>query len=113
MRRVAQFSQVILLALYLSLAGCGATRIGDISADVERFQDQSVTIEGEVAETLALPFVHKGVYQLEDGSGSIWVVPSEAVPERGSRVRVTGAVRSGFEIAGKRFGLVIMESSRE
>ena len=64
-------------------------------------------------ETLAIPFIRTGVYQLDDGSDRIWVLSAKNVPERGNRVVVTGTVTVGVELAGKRFGVMIKEADEE
>lgn len=89
--------------------GCGATKVSDITQNVDNFKDRHVSLRGKVVETLALPFVHRGAYQLDDGTGKLWIIPAGDVPERGKQLRVTGTVRSGFEIAGRRLGLVLLE----
>jgi hypothetical protein len=96
-------------AAVVLIIGCGGTKLADIQNELEKFKDKQVTLSGKVSETLALPFVHKGAYQLDDGTGKIWVVPAGDVPARGEKVKVTGTVRVGVEIAGKSFGTVLME----
>jgi len=98
-----------LTSILLLLTGCGATKIGDIQSDLDKFKDQQITLSGEVIEVLSLPFIHKGAYQLDDGTGKLWVIPSDNIPSRGERVEVTGTVTVGVEIAGKRLGTVLME----
>lgn len=98
----------VLIAALLLVAGCGGTKVADIQNGLDKFKDQQTTLSGTVTETLALPFVHKGAYQLDDGTGKIWVIPDGDVPARGDKVKVTGTVRVGVEIAGRRFGSVLM-----
>jgi len=98
-----------LTIILLLLIGCGATKIGDIQNDLDKFKKQQVTLSGEVVEVLSLPFIHKGAYQLADGTGKLWVIPSGDIPARGEKVKVTGTVEAGVEIAGKHLGAVLME----
>jgi len=93
--------------------GCSSTKILDVRNNIEEFKDQQVTLNGEVTETLAIPFIRTGVYQLDDGSDRIWVLSAKNVPERGNRVVVTGTVTVGVELAGKRFGVMIKEADEE
>jgi len=95
--------------MLLLLIGCGGPKIVNIENELDKFKDKQVTLSGEVAEVLSLPFVHKGAYQLDDGTGKIWVIPSDKIPSRGDKVKVTGKVASGIEVAGKRLGVVLME----
>lgn len=93
----------------LLLTGCGTTKVGNIKNELDKFKDQQVTLSGEVVEVLSLPFVHKGAYQLDDGTGKIWVIPSDNIPTRGDKVKVTGKLKGGVEIAGKSLGMVLVE----
>ena len=86
---------------------CSSTKILNIKNNVEKFKDQKVTLNGEVTETLSIPFVRTGVYQLDDGSDRIWVLSAKNIPERGNQVMVTGTVTVGVELGGKRFGVII------
>lgn len=98
-----------LIVILLMFTGCGATKVGDIKSELDKFKDQQVTLSGEVVETLSIPFVHKGAYQLDDGTGRIWVIPSGKVPSRGDKVKVTGNIKVGVEVVGKKLGVVLME----
>ncbi len=95
--------------MLLMAVGCGAATVRNIRDDVERFEGRQVTLSGKVTETLALPFIHKGAYQIDDGTGKIWVIPKGDVPARGDRMVATGRIRAGVEIAGKHLGVVLME----
>lgn len=112
-----RFTQSRLLSwitLTLILANsCSSTKILNIKNNIEEFKDQKVTLSGKVTETLSIPFVRTRIYQLDDGSDQIWVLSAKNVPERGNRVIVTGTVTIGIELAGKRFGVMIKETSEE
>ena len=112
-----RFTQSRLLSwitLTLILANsCSSTKILNIKNNIEEFKDQKVTLSGKVTETLSIPFVRTRIYQLDDGSDQIWVLSAKNVPERGNRVIVTGTVTVGIELAGKRFGVMIKETSEE
>ena len=100
---------IVVIAILFLAAGCGGTKVADIQNSLDKFKDQEITLGGKVVETLTLPFIRKGAYQLDDGSGRIWVIPEGDVPARGDKVKVMGTVRAGVEIAGKNFGVVLME----
>ena len=59
------------------------------------------------------PFVQKGIYQVDDGSGKIWVVSQKRRPSRGQQVTVKGIIRTGFSINNQTFGVVITEGDGE
>jgi len=111
MRRI---SCVLMLILVVVLIQCAASvRIGDIKNTPSRFHNKKVTLSGTVDETLTLPILGVGVYQLNDGSGTIWIKPKEMTAEKGARVRVTGTIKVGLTISGKSFGLILIESKSE
>ncbi|UCE04330.1 MAG: hypothetical protein JSW07_11905 [bacterium] len=102
------------LILFLVLLHCAATvRIGDIKETPTRFRNKKVTITGTVDQTLTLPILGVGVYQLNDGTGKIWVKPKQKIPEKGDHVMVTGTVKVGITISGRSFGLILIESKSE
>ena len=102
------------ISLILILASsCANPKILNIKNNIEEFKNQEVTLNGEVIETLAIPFVRTGAYQLDDGSGRIWVLSAKNVPERGNQVIVTGTITVGVELGGKRFGVMVKETNKE
>lgn len=103
-----------MLIFLMVLMHCAASvRIGDIKNSPSRFHDKKVTISGTVDETITLPILGVGVYQLNDGTGTIWVKPKELTPEKGEHVMVTGTIKVGLTISGKSFGLILIESKSE
>ena len=96
-----------LLPLALFLAGCGSTKIGRILNDPSRYQNRGVTVEGRVTNVVGA-FV-AGVYQVDDGTGKIYVVSTRGVPNRDARVRVEGTVTPGVNVMGRNFGTAIRE----
>lgn len=109
-----QTYSVSLLVIFLIVVSCAASvSISEIKNKPERFHDKKVTLAGTVDETLTLPILGVGVYQLNDGSGKIWVKPKEAVPEKGDRVYVKGVIKVGLAISGRSFGLILIEEDEE
>lgn len=102
------------LVLFFIFLYCAATvRIADIKNSPNRFHDKKVTISGTVDETITLPILGVGVYQLNDGTGKIWVKPTEVTPVKGDRVMVTGTIKVSLTISGRSFGLILIESKSE
>jgi hypothetical protein len=100
---------VALLAVMVSLAGCERTKISDINQDPSRFAGKDVTIAGEV--TSAFGALNQGAFEVDDGSGRLWVVSSGyGVPAQGARVAVTGRVQSGVTVGGRSFANVLRET---
>jgi hypothetical protein len=105
-------------SLGLALTGCGTKTINHIMADPSRYNNQEVTIKGTVTQSVSL--LGHGSYQIDDGTGTLWVVSNKGVPRKGARVKVSGKIRDVAdlgsvlklpEVVGS--GLVMMESSHE
>jgi hypothetical protein len=101
-----------LFAAVLGLAACPSqTNIGKITADPDRYMDKEVGIVGRVTDSYGVPFVG-GAYELDDGTGKIWVVTQRGTPSKGSRVGVKGRVYTGATFRGRNFGTAIREEDR-
>jgi len=111
MRKIIFVFMLLLLAILIQ---CAATvRIGDIRNAPDQFHNKKVTLSGTVDETITLPILGVGVYQLNDGTGKIWVKPKEVVPDKGDQIMVTGTIKVGITISGRSFGLILIESKSE
>ena len=95
------------LALGLLLTGCASVNIARINADPSRYYNRTVRVDGTVATSVGL--LGTGGYQLDDGTGTIYVISRTGVPSGGSRVSVTGRVTGGAQILGRTVGTVIRE----
>ncbi len=81
------------------LAACpGATPIKELLDDPSRFDGKTVRIAGEVKESIGALGV--GVYQINDGTGTITVVSKagNGSPRVGAQVGVEGEFRSAFTL---------------
>jgi hypothetical protein len=90
----------------LVLSGCD-TNIGRINMDPSRYHNRTVRVSGRVVNSVGA--LGTGGYQIEDGTGKIYVISGTGVPARGSRVTVTGRVQSGVTLLGRSFGTAIRE----
>ena len=93
------------------LAGCAPVTIGRIVADPSRYQNKTVRVSGTVTNSVGV--LGKGGYQLDDGTGKIYVISGTGVPSRGSKVEVTGRVSPGVEVLGTAVGVAIREQSHK
>jgi hypothetical protein len=98
---------VIAFAGVVLLSACGSVRIARIKADPGQFRNRTVTVNGTV--TNAIGVLGTGGYEVDDGTGKLYVVSSTGVPARGTRVKVTGNVISGVNIMGKTVGTALRE----
>lgn len=87
-RRLATAAAAVVLAL--GLAGCRTT-INQILAEPGKYRDQEVTVGGEVVKSASV--LGRGAYQIDDGTGTLWVVTKKGAPRQGARVAVKGRVR--------------------
>ncbi len=102
----------LLLAALLGLTACPSrTTINKINADPQRYFDKEVGVAGTVTDSYGVPFVG-GAYELDDGTGRIWVVTERGTPSRGARVGVKGRVYSGPTIRGRNVGMAVREEDR-
>ena len=107
-KTVAAFS---LLAGLLLLTACPSqTTISKINADPSRYKNKEVAIVGVVRDSYGV--LGNGAYEIDDGTGRLWVVTRRGVPSRGARVGAKGRIYTGFNFGGRNFGTVLEESDR-
>ncbi len=78
---------------YLGLAQPSVTPIGELSSQPPRettSEEQLIYLEGKVVDRA--PFVDSGSYQLQDETGTIWVLTNGELPQTGETVQITGKV---------------------
>ena len=122
-RRAVHFALLALLvAGALTSTACASTRtINQLLADPGRYRNDTVKLSGEVIDSYSI--ADRGAYQIDDGTGRLWVVSEHGVPRKSARVSVKGTVREGFNFgtlgdliklpAGIAAGMVLMESSHK
>lgn len=88
LRRVLSAVGVAVLAA--GLAACRTT-INQILAEPGKYANQEVTVGGEVVKSASV--LGRGAYQIDDGTGTLWVVTKKGAPRQGARVAVKGRVR--------------------
>ena len=104
-------SASVILAAVLLLTACPSqTTISRINADPARYRNKEVAIVGNVRDSYGA--LGQGAYEIDDGTGRIWVVTRRGVPARGARVGTKGHVYNGFNFGGRNYGTVIEETDR-
>jgi len=110
----------LLLAMVLAyamfvLVGCEYKTINQIMAEPQRYTNRDVGITGNVVRSFSV--LGAGAYQVDDGTGKMWVVAKNNVPREGARVGVKGKIQDGFNLGGLvklpevvRSGMVMIES---
>ena len=107
MSKKTELSLMFAILTTLFLQACGTVPIGRILRDPTRYHNRIVQVEGTVSNSFGA--LDTGAYQLDDGTGKIYVVSSAGVPSRGSRVKVEGMVASGITVMGKSLGTTLRE----
>jgi hypothetical protein len=93
-RRAGRVAAVAGLALVFT--ACERTTVSRILAEPSRYAQEEVGLQGRVLKSASV--LGKGAYQLDDGTGVIWVVSGHGVPRQGARVKVRGRVRDVVDL---------------
>jgi hypothetical protein len=104
------FLSLLLLGSLLLTACPQRETISKINADPGRYRNKEVGVAGTVTDSYGV--LGNGAYEIDDGTGKLWVITKRGVPSRGSRVGAKGRVYTGFSYGGRTFGTVIEESDR-
>lgn len=110
MARKMLFLSLVLAATLLTTACPSRTTINKINGDPGRYRNKEVAIAGTVSDSYGV--LGNGAYELDDGTGKIWVVTRRGVPSRGSRVGAKGYVHTGANFGGRGYGTVLEETDR-
>jgi hypothetical protein len=102
---------ILAAATLVSLSGCkGATPIKKLLDDPSQYDGQMVQIAGEVTRSIGV--LGTGVYQVDDGTGKLFVVSKDGgAPREGAHVGVRGTFKSAFTI-GTETAAVLQETER-
>jgi RecJ-like exonuclease len=96
----------------LAVVACERTTIGDITADPGRFRDKEVNVAGQVTQSIGV--LGKGIYQLDDGTGHLWVwADDRGVPTKGAYVGVKGRITPTVTFLGVNYATVMRETGRK
>jgi hypothetical protein len=104
------FASVILAGALLLTACPQQQTISRINADPGRYRNKEVAVVGRVTDSYGV--LGNGAYEIDDGTGRIWVVTQRGVPSRGSQVGAKGKVYTGLSFGGRSFGTVLQETDR-
>lgn len=114
--------RAILLSLILGAAffaaACEKLTVNQLTDNPAKYVDKEVGIIGTVKRVYGIdvPFtpVRGGVYEVDDGTGTIWVATQRNVPSKGARVGVKGRFQNaGVNFNGKTYGGVgLIEDDR-
>lgn len=89
----------------LSVLDFGITKVSEVHKQKTHF---TVHLQGKIGPQA--PLLGQRAYELQDSTGSIWVVTREPIPASGTQVKVTGKVRyQQILLDGKDQGAVYVE----
>ena len=103
-------TSLLLAVVFLFTACPSQTTISKINADPAQYRNKEVAIVGTVRDSYGV--LGNGAYEIDDGTGRLWVVTKRGVPSRGARVGAKGRVYTGFNFGGRNFGTVLEETDR-
>ena len=108
---------LIIASVFVSLlmAGCERKTINDLRAEPDRYTHKEVALVGTVVRSFSV--LGRGAYEIDDGTGRIWIVSERGVPRQGARVVVKGKIRDAYDLSSivklpepVRSGMVIIEA---
>jgi hypothetical protein len=101
-----KLSGLLLLSLAF-LIGCPQhVKVADINRDPGRYQNKEVALSGTVAESFG--FMGQGAFELDDGSGKIWVLSENyGTPSKSTRVGIVGRPVGGITFGTRSFASAI------
>jgi hypothetical protein len=70
--------------------------INRILADPHWYVNQEVGVAGKVARSYS--FLGHGAYEVDDGTGTLWVISTAGVPRESAHVGVKGTIHGGFNL---------------
>lgn len=110
-------SLVLMTGLFLT-ACPKRTSIADIESNPSKYYDKNVAVAGTVQNSygVSIPIISNGsggIYKVDDGTGSIWVLTQKSVPSKGAQLGVKGKIQNGVNYNGKNYGLVLVEDDRK
>ncbi len=107
----------VVAAAAIFAAGCPERRsIADIEANPSKYLDKEVAVAGVVKDSYGLSIpgtpIRGGIYKIDDGTGSLWIVTEDSVPTKGAEIGVKGRIGNGVNWKGKNYGLGMYEQDR-
>ena len=87
---------LVLLAMSFVMVACEEKTINQVLADPTRYANREVGLKGNVVQSYSI--LGRGAYQIDDGTGKLWIVSTRGVPRKGARVGVKGKIRDGFDL---------------
>jgi len=102
---------IAIVILGFSLVACEQKKISEINADPGRYSNKEIAVIGHVTQSIGV--LGRGIYQLDDGTGRLWVMTnSRGVPSKRGKVGVKGYVKPTITFLGLNHATVMEETDR-
>jgi hypothetical protein len=101
-------------------SGINGINISDRSGNIVNIDElhqnpsgvRTIYLQGEVANRA--PFLAGGAYELQDATGTIWVIANQTLPEIGDKVTVRGQVQfQSIPLGGRDLGEVYVQEEAQ
>lgn len=76
--------------LCISLVSCGKSWVTVAEISPQK-SERTIFLKGRVSQVA--PLIDRGAYQLDDGTGKIWVVTSQTAPQLGEEINLRGKIK--------------------
>lgn len=113
-----KIAAIVLVSLtVLIAAGCPQRRtIADLKANPGKYNGKDVTVAGVVKSSYggSIPGTNigGGIYEIDDGTGTMWVIAQGGVPNKGAEIAVSGMYGNVATWNGRNYGTGIRENER-
>jgi hypothetical protein len=106
---------VLLFTPVVFITGCSGVKISDVLDNPGDYEGKEVSVSGTVTERYWIDILGMkgGAYQIDDGSGKIWIITSKEPPAEGEKASTKGVVATAGKIGDRSFGTVINETVEE
>ena len=109
---VALISATVLIA-----AGCPQRRtIADLQRNPGKYNGKEVTVAGVVKSSYGggIPGtgIGGGIYEIDDGTGTMWVIAQGIVPNKGAEIAASGTFGNVATWNGRNYSTGIRETER-
>lgn len=115
MRAIILTIIVLTATSVLAFAAAGKLTVAKLIDNPSKYSDKKVKITGTVSNSYGVNILGQGggIYKVDDGTGSLWVITQRNVPTTGARVKIKGRIQNAVVYNGKNYGLGMFENERQ
>jgi len=118
MTRTLKILAITVISLTILIAaGCPEHRtISSLERNPGKYNGKQVTVVGVVKSAYGggIPGtpIGGGIYEIDDGTGTIWVIANGSVPNKGAEIAVSGTYGNAISWGSRNYGTGISEDQR-